>query len=322
MSDALISIIIPVYNTEKYLRRCVDSVIDQSYKNLEIILVNDGSTDTSPEICKEFASQDDRIKVVHQENGGLSAARNTGVKHATGEYISFIDSDDYVVTDYISNLYFLIKEHNADISITDHLLEYDETGNQEARVQYNDQIHVWNRHEAMEAYLYQRYFITVVWGRLYHHKILKGIEFPPQMYHEELGVLHKFIDKAEIVIYQATPDYLYIQRKTSGMHSDPTRRTKDTIKLAEDMRIFIEERYPSLTQAVVSKCFSSYILRLMEIPLKNIYNDEYNDLRAGIKKYRWQVLTNPKARYKNRGCALLSYFGIWVLKIALDFLDN
>ena len=106
-NEPLISVIIPVYKVEKYLNKCVDSVLNQTYKNLEIILVDDGSPDKCPEICDEYAKKDDRIKIIHKQNGGLSDARNVGIEKSTGEYITFIDSDDYVDSNYIEQLYKL-----------------------------------------------------------------------------------------------------------------------------------------------------------------------------------------------------------------------
>ena len=117
MQKPLISIIIPVYNAEKYLPNCLDSVINQTYKNLEIILVDDGSTDKSSEICDEYAQKDFRIKLIHKENGGVSSARNAGLALVSGDYIAWVDSDDFVAPDYIEYMYKLLKEYDADISL-------------------------------------------------------------------------------------------------------------------------------------------------------------------------------------------------------------
>ena len=115
-----ISVILPVYNVEKYLRKCLDSVINQTYKNLEIILVNDGSTDNSGKICEEYALNDKRIKVIHKENGGISSARNAAIDIAKGQYITFIDSDDDVELDYIGYLYDILKKFNCKMSVCTH----------------------------------------------------------------------------------------------------------------------------------------------------------------------------------------------------------
>jgi glycosyltransferase involved in cell wall biosynthesis len=119
----LISIIVPIYNIAEYASECIQSLINQTYKNIEIILVDDGSTDHSPAICDEFAEQDERIKVIHKRNGGLSDARNAGLDVATGEYIGFVDGDDWVDEDMYETLYHLIYEHQADISICTHYTE-------------------------------------------------------------------------------------------------------------------------------------------------------------------------------------------------------
>lgn len=115
--NELISVIVPVYNVEKYSERCIESIINQTYKNLEIILVDDGSPDTCPMICDEYAKKDDRIVVIHKENGGLSDARNAGIEIAKGEYFAFIDSDDYISEEFLSKLYMSLKSNSAFMSI-------------------------------------------------------------------------------------------------------------------------------------------------------------------------------------------------------------
>ena len=117
MNLPLISVIVPVYNVEPFLKKCVDSIVLQTYANLEIILIDDGSPDKCPEICDAYARKDNRIKVVHQENGGLARVRNVGIENATGDYITFIDSDDFVAPNYVDFLYKGIFENNADMSI-------------------------------------------------------------------------------------------------------------------------------------------------------------------------------------------------------------
>ena len=123
--NELISVIVPIYNVEKYLERCLDSIIKQTYKNLDIILVDDGSIDNSTKICDEYVKKDSRIKVIHKENGGLSDARNVGIDNSDGKYICFIDSDDYIELDMIENLYDGIVKNNANICCCGKLLEYE-----------------------------------------------------------------------------------------------------------------------------------------------------------------------------------------------------
>lgn len=127
MSAELITVIVPVYKTEKYLKRCVDSILAQTYTNIEIILVDDGSPDKSPILCDKLANKYEQISVVHQKNGGLSAARNTGIECAHGEYISFVDSDDYIDSGMLQRLYYMIKKHNAEVAMLQYLEVNDKT---------------------------------------------------------------------------------------------------------------------------------------------------------------------------------------------------
>ena len=121
MEKPLISVIVPVYNVKQYLRRCVDSILKQTYENIEIVLIDDGSTDESGAICDRYAQKDVRVKVIHKENGGLSDARNKGMQEARGEYFAFVDSDDYIAKDYIAYLFELIVENKAQISLCGYL---------------------------------------------------------------------------------------------------------------------------------------------------------------------------------------------------------
>ena len=120
MENQLISVIVPIYNVENYLRQCLDSILEQTFHNLEILLVNDGSTDDSGQICQEYLKKDSRIRYFEKENGGLSDARNYGIERAQGEYLTFIDSDDWVTSTYIEELYIKLQHYNADISITNY----------------------------------------------------------------------------------------------------------------------------------------------------------------------------------------------------------
>lgn len=318
----LISVIVPVYNVEKYIRRCVESITSQSYNNLEILLINDASPDDCPQICDELAKQDDRIRVIHlSKNQGLSVARNTGIAESSGEYLAFIDSDDYVLPDYIARLYGLLKKYSAEISITGYIKEYATSGKRERKKNDDPYTLIMGRHEAMETFLYQRHFITSAWGRMFHRSLFGDIEFPPGRLHEDVCVMYKLLDKTSCVVYRSTKDYVYLQRPNSIVYTKQRERERDSFEFSEEMRIFIESEYPDLKDAVLSKYFSTSILILMDIPLRNIYREDHAAIISKIKEYRKSVLMNPKARIANRGCAFLSYFGIWVLKLLLAILS-
>ena len=198
---------LPIYKVEPYLRRAIDSIIKQSYSNLEIILVDDGSPDKCGEICDEYGLLDDRIKVIHKENGGLSDARNAGLDIAAGEYIAFVDSDDYIAGDYVETLLAALNEHDADVAMCAYAvtssLEYDgsifEAGHDDDKKR-DGAIEVCSREELLKN-LYDAnhcdatYFI-VAWNKLYKASLWEGIRFPKGKIHEDEATTYKIYDKA------------------------------------------------------------------------------------------------------------------------------
>lgn len=200
----LISVIVPVYNVEKYLPKCLDSIIRQTYKKLEIILVDDGSPDNCPQICDEYAKKDKRIKVIHQPNGGLSMARNAGLKIATGEYIGFIDSDDFIEPDMYEYLLKGIKEHEADISTCTFYLEKKE----EFYVRYWASHIIYNRLGALDA-LERLKINNYAWNKLYKKSLWDGIEFPAGKNYEDALTLYKVFNKTKKTVCLPEAKYYY-----------------------------------------------------------------------------------------------------------------
>ena len=182
MNEKLVSIIIPVYNVEKYLERCLESIIHQTYRHLEIILIDDGSSDNSGKICDEYANKDERIKAIHQKNGGASAARNTGVAAATGDYIAFIDADDYITEDYIDYLYNLIIENNADISSCG----YEQVSGQPVAKSSASNIKVLSGYDAAMDFIRGK-LLNVVMLKLIKADIAKRVIFPNGHINEDVS---------------------------------------------------------------------------------------------------------------------------------------
>ncbi len=214
----LISIIVPVYKVEPYLDKCVSSIVDQTYKNLEIILVDDGSPDNCPAMCDEWTKKDSRIKVIHKQNGGLSDARNAGMSIATGEFIGFVDSDDLIDKGFTEQLYNALKETGADISACDFREFHDDT---EVSVSVNKtaQVEVSTCEEAIEDIQHNRRFRAVVWNKLYTRKILSGESFETGRKHEDEFFTYRLYDKASGLAYIDVPLYSYRQRPGSIMTS-------------------------------------------------------------------------------------------------------
>lgn len=218
-TDNLVSIIVPVYNTQNYLSNCINSILNQSYKNIEVILINDGSTDQSAEICDKYATLDSRVKVIHQKNSGVSNARNTGIKKSNGSYISFVDSDDTIDKDFIDVLYNGFNESIdmtvCDFKITDnnHDLEF------EKNIYEPTQKKVLSRKEAVETVLYGKLFAGHSCNKMFRKTLLNKIEFQEGIYvYEDMLFVIEYLLKSNAVLYIKKPLYRYYIRDNSASH--------------------------------------------------------------------------------------------------------
>lgn len=232
MNQDLISIIVPVYNIEKYIVECIESIRNQSYRKLEIILIDDGSTDDSGKICDEYLQKDDRIKVVHQENQGVSVARNQGIAMCNGTYVFFIDGDDYVGKDYIKILYEKIMSQKYDVAISNAII----VQNNEEK-QFNDlkqEIELTNQ-EVIKKLLSGRDFQTVCWGKMYKTEIVKKIKFNTKMkIAEDLDFLLKVFENCDKIILIPNYSYYYRIRNNSAVRTMSTK-TFEEFKYCEGL---------------------------------------------------------------------------------------
>lgn len=215
-NNELISVIVPVYKVEPYLNRCIDSLLSQTYERLEIILVNDGSPDSCPQICDEYAKKDSRIKVIHKENGGLSSARNTGIEIALGRYISFLDSDDWVDKEYIATLYKLLLDTDSDISACDFL----RTATESVPAPEKGVVYQFSNIEALYQFTSEFYVqMVVTWGKLYKIELFDHIRFPLGRLHEDEFTTYKLIYEAKKLVLTTSKLLYYWQREDSIMRS-------------------------------------------------------------------------------------------------------
>lgn len=213
----LISVIIPVYNVEKYLRKCINSILNQTYKNLEIILVDDGSPDKCGKICDEYREKDLRVHVIHKENGGLSDARNIGIKNATGKYIVFIDSDDWIHPNMIEILFYEIQKSNADISMCMFKYIYEDEMEKNIDTEYHiNSVEILTSEEVLERYYSDsRVPYVVAWNKLYKRDLFQKICYPKGKIHEDEFTTYKLFYDAEKIIVVDAELYFYLQRCNS-----------------------------------------------------------------------------------------------------------
>ncbi len=243
MKNRLISVIIPVYNVREYLEKCVNSVITQNYKNLEIILINDGSTDDSGEICEELGEQHRRISIIHQENGGLSDARNTGTKAAKGDYVFYLDSDDYITSECLDTLYNAIIKYNAEIAQANFYYDYPNHLLFDNCLEGKDQ--VYSRDEAMQLLLKQVIIKNFAWGKLIRADIAKKHLFPKGKYFEDTFWKYHIIHECKKYVALAQPMLFYLQR-TDSISGSFSLRSLHQLE-GEALRIdFLKQYYPDL----------------------------------------------------------------------------
>lgn len=239
----LISIIVPIYKVEKYLDRCIRSIVEQSYQNLEIILVDDGSTDNCPAICDAWAEKDNRIKVVHKENGGLSDARNAGLAVATGEFISFIDSDDYVAPEFICVLYEALINTGAEIveCATDYMDEDDHI----LRHRPAANTRQMGRIEALRRLVLEDGVYQTVWNKLYRRDVIAEILFEKGKYNEDEFWTYLIFDHIETLAVVQQPLYYYLQRGSSIIGTGYNIRRLDGVE-ARFLRMQYLQKYEEL----------------------------------------------------------------------------
>ena len=264
MDKELVSVIIPVYNVEKYLRKCVDSVLSQTYKNLEIFLVDDGSPDNCGKICDEYAKKDKRIKVIHQQNCGLSSARNAALDVCTGEYITFIDSDDWVEPTYVEELYNAIKKYNCDVSVCGHNhINNDEKVTQKICYESFDEIY---RDDICNLFFRLKPISITAWGKLYRRDIFKELRYPVGINYEDTYIITDICAnvKKGIAIVKKTL-YNYLVLRTGAITQVVSKKKFDSIYASR--------------KNVEATCKNIEMNRIAASRLFYTYNDLYYALR-------------------------------------------
>lgn len=279
----LISIIIPIFKVEKYLDRCIDSIVNQRYSNTEIILVDDGSPDDCARKCDEWAEKDNRITVIHKQNGGLSDARNYGIKIAHGEYFSFIDSDDYVVDEFLEILYSASQEHHSDIVECSYVNIY-EDGTHDS---YNDNSDAMNYSASagLLALISENPFHQHVWDKLYKRDVVQNIFFEFGKQHEDEFWTYQVFGRAKRITKINHTMYFYFQRESSIMGQGYSLRRLDALEGKWNRQLYIEKNYPELTQQAKLDFFAS-CMYLMQCVIKYMSGREKWQAVAIIRKYK------------------------------------
>ena len=312
-----ISIIIPVYNVELYLERCVKSLLEQTYSNIEIILVDDGSKDSSGKMCDDLAKIDKRIVVIHKKNGGQSDARNFALEQMTGTYVTFVDSDDYVDKDYIEFLYKMLKRDSSQISICSYKAVYDSGA---IITQENNKEYCLSPHDAIEKTLYHEDFNVSVWAKMYKATFFKTVRFPVGKIFEEVETMYKLFVQAEKISVCLKSKYNYMIRENSTLTGAFSEKKLYLTTAYANMGNEVLKIFPDLDKAVIRANVYAHISTLRQIifvspRMKNIETE----LRKYVLNNYKSIFVNSRVAMRDKIACVLILFGNNCFKIGWKF---
>lgn len=289
----MISVIVPVYNVEKYLKRCVQSIIQQTYGELEIILVDDGSTDSSAELCEKLKSRDERIVVIHKKNGGLSSARNAGLDIAHGEYIGFVDSDDWIEPDMYESLLRSIEQMHADVAVTGICRIYEDGKKFEVFTRAETEFYEGTA-QIVKCYLQQNSFSTAACDKLFRSELFEQRRFPVGKLYEDAPVIYDILSHIDRLVNLGKPHYYYFQRSTSICGQAFSKKKMDHFHFSEAIYENAKRNFPSLKKEaeLFWGCkLNELIYTLAESSNRKEFQEECNILRKAFGSVATKVIT-------------------------------
>lgn len=305
----MISVIVPVYNAEKFLNRCVDSILEQTYPNFELVLVDDGSTDYSLDILKEYAEQDDRVNVISQQNKGVSGARNTGLQAAQGEYFLYIDADDWIEENMIERLVSISKQEDADIVMcnSDHAEEKtDVIKNHEIKVE------VWNQDKQQHEFMKHQRLTGMLWNKLIRRSLSTGIWFNEKTgYGEDAEFLWEILKKSQKMIVINEILYHHVLEKTSISHLSFSEKKYSAIPMWERIVKNVSQNNPKLINLATERLMSATVYSMYEAKKCKYKNkDQIKHMRKIVRENLNTFLQSRNVSKKFKLYALAVYFGV------------
>lgn len=302
--SCLVSVIVPVYNVEKYLDKCIRSICNQRYKNIEILIVDDGSTDSSGILADEWQKKDKRIRVIHKENGGLSDARNVGIDNSYGDWITFVDSDDYLSEDAIEVMISVAEADGADIVIADAIHVF---GVEQAQFNRFTKKKHYSSEEAICELWYQKSFLPSAWGKIYKKEIWNDIRFTKGILYEDIDIMHELFYKAHSICYINAGVYAYVHRENSITTQDFSKRDLDILKICKKIVDFTNEKPKKMKRAALAYS----VVGNMRIFLETYDNQQYRKINNNCHEYisdnGYKVLLDKNTRLKTI-CGVIVFY--------------
>ena len=291
--DPIISLIVPIYNVGKYLPKCIESILNQTFKNFELILVNDGSTDNSGVVCDDYAKKDTRIKIIHKSNGGVSSARNAGLYVAKGEYIGFVDPDDYIDKNMYEKLYRLCIDNNSDIAICRFNREINgKIQNKES----TEEIIELNNMEAMNELFKGNLYRFSLCNKLFSKKCFNDVLFPEERIHEDLSTTYKLFANSKKAVYINYCGYIYVRRENSILTSTYNEKRLQAFIAWDEIIEFIDKNYYEIIEQVIATftywCVDNILYILNQVNNSKKKNNYLNIIQKYTTKYYIYIKRN------------------------------
>lgn len=312
----LVSVIVPIFNIETLISQCVESLLDQTYPNLEIILVDDGSTDSSGDICNSFEFQDARVSVLHKENGGLSDARNVGIAASSGEFIALVDGDDYVSPSYVEHLVSGCLENGVDLSVIGYKKVVPGGSAVLSTVDRSADWTVLERHDALEELFYQGRLTTSAWAKLYRRSLFKDISYPVGEIWEDLAVTYRLFGRVDRIAVSDAQEYFYVQHPASITAQSGFERRRSGLKFAAEAVEYVRETDPSLLSAAKTRQFMECVYVVSRIPNRRELRSLSPQLEPIVKATRGPALRSS-APLKQRVLAAVAHLGLDPLRLSM-----
>ena len=301
-TNVLITVVVPIYKVETYLKKCIESIRSQTYTYLEILLVDDGSPDNCPKICDEYAQIDERIQVIHKENGGLSSARNAGIDRAAGDYISFVDSDDYIEANMIELLYEGIVKHQCEIAICNH---YVEKGDQLLmELPPVDKEWVYTSQEATKLLLEDTVIKSYAWDKLYKAELFQTVRYPNGRNYEDIGTTYLLFDQANRICQLQGYEYYYQMREDSISNNNSTQKWhincgEIITSMLERYEYFAQKEEKEFQELVLAKLIP-YMITYLKLGYQLRCYESMDTYKQFLKEHRKEIETNSYLLQKDK----------------------
>ena len=315
----LVSVIVPVYNTVDLLPRCVDSLLAQTYPTLEIILVDDGSPDGAGAICDAYAEKDSRVRVIHKGNGGLSDARNAGMEAMTGEWFAFVDSDDYVLPDYIGYLYGLVAEFDCQLAVSGFDVHFSDGNRIERGTGARGAV---DTRTCMERLYYDDFVTVGACAKLYHRSLLGDIRYPVGRLFEDAGTTYRFLLQCERVAIGEVSHYIYAVRSQSIVTSAFSEKKFDLVDFSDEMCDETLALYPDLERAAMRRRVYVRFSTLNQMLDTDQCPERKRELIRFIRRHGFSVFFDPKAPGRDRAALLMLSLGFRLYRRAWKWYDK